>query len=104
MTTLEKLSALATHVQRIDPASLAPEIRELVTNFQIVRGLADMVGIRLPGNPLELILPADPSEADQTLDKLLCLLLELRGDDLPPFDPTRYGESQVAELLRGVQA
>lgn len=104
MTTLEKMTALANHVSAIDPKTLAPEIRELVVNFQMLRGLADMAGIRLPGNPLELILPADPTEADQTLDKLICLLLELRGDELPPFDPTRYGESIVAELLRAVQA
>lgn len=104
MTTLEKMTALATHVTMLEPAALAPEIRELVTNFQILRGLADLAGIHLPGNPLELILPADSAEADQTLDKLVCLLLELRGDDLPPFDPGRYGESIVAELLRGVTA
>jgi hypothetical protein len=104
VTTLEKMTALATHISRIEPSGLAPEIRELVTNFQILRGLADIAGIHLPGNPLELILPADPEEADQTLDKLVCLLLELRGDDLPPFDPGRYGESIVAELLHGVTA
>lgn len=104
MNTLEKMTALVEHIAAIDPSTLGPEFRELVTNFQVVRGLADIAGVRLPGNPLELILPADPAEADQTIDKVIALLVELRGDDLPPFDPARYGESVVAGLIRGIQA
>lgn len=104
MTTLEKLTALVDHVQAIDPSTLAPEIRDLVQHAQMLHGLADLAGIRLPGNPLELILPADPAEADQLVDKLIALLLELRGDELPPFDPARYGEGVIAGLLHGLQA
>ena len=94
MTTYEKIQALAARLQRVDPVVLAPELGEVVQAAQILRGM----GISLP-NPLEFLLPADPAEADQLVDKVIALLFDLRGDDLPPFDPGRYGESVVAELL-----
>lgn len=94
MTTHEKVSALAGHLASADLAKLAPELGGLSEGMVILRGL----GINLP-SPLDFILPADPAEADVLIDKLIALLLELRGDDLPPFDPTRYGESMVAELV-----
>jgi hypothetical protein len=50
--------------------------------------LAEGMGVDVWG----AIMPDTPAEADVMVDGLLCLLLQLRGDDLPPFDPSRYGE------------
>lgn len=94
MTTSEKIARLVAHVQTLDVRELAPEFAGLVEGAQILRG----IGIKVP-NPLEFLLPADAAEADVLIDKLLALLFELRGDDLPPFDPGQYGESVIAELL-----
>lgn len=95
MTTHEKVRALVEHVQTLDARTVAPEFADVIQGAQILRGL----GIKIP-SPLEFLLPADPAEADLLVDKLIGLLLELRGDDLPPFDPDQYGESIVAEFLR----
>ena len=94
MTTPAKVRELANHLAAADLAKLAPELAGVKEGIVILRGL----GIDLP-NPLDFILPSDPGEADVLIDKLIALLLELRGDDLPPFDRTRYGESMVAELV-----
>ena len=94
MTTHEKIKAVAARLASLEPARIAPELAGLVEGAQILRGL----GIPVP-NPLEFLLPDDPLEADELVDKLIALLFDLRGDDLPPFDPSRYGESLVAELL-----
>lgn len=98
MTTYEKLNHLVAALARVDPRTLAPEFGDLIEGFQIVRGLT---GGRIP-NPLTLVLPTDPADADLLVDKGLALLYALRGDDLPPFDPGRYGEGAVAELIEAL--
>lgn len=94
MTSHEKVQALVEAFSRLDPREVAPELAQVLEGVAIVRGL----GFPIP-NPVEFLLPADPAETDILVDKIICLLLELRGDDLPPFDPGRYGESVIAELL-----
>lgn len=96
MTTQEKIRALTDFLGQINPRDLPPEIRDLVEGFQIMQGM----GIVSGGGLFEFLLPADPGDAEQTIDKVIGLLLDLRGDDLPPYDPNRYGESIVAEILR----
>lgn len=94
MTTQEKVRALAGRLGSLDFAELAPDLAWVVEGITILRGLG--IG---PADPLAFLLPSDPAETDVLIDKLIALLLELRGDELPPFDPTRYGESIVSELI-----
>lgn len=94
MTTYEKVTALAEHIRTLNPAELAPELAPILEGAQILKGL----GIKIP-NPLDFLLPADPAEADVAIDKMISLLFELRGDDLPPFDPNQYGEGLIADYL-----
>jgi hypothetical protein len=95
--THEKVRALTTELGSIDLAALAPELRGVMEGRDILRGL----GISIP-NPIDFLLPDDPDEADALVDKLIALLFELRGDELPAFDPTRYGESSVIDELIGL--
>lgn len=99
MTTQEKVRALVDSLTAADIGELAPDLRWVVEGISILRGL----GI-VPANPIDFLLPDDPAEADVLIDKLIALLFELRGDDLPPFDSARYGESVVAELTGGSEA
>ncbi len=99
MTTHEKLAQLVETISNIRPDQLPDDIRELVSNFQAVRGLASLAGVAIPANPLAMVLPDDPADADILVDKLIALLFEIRGDDLPPFDPNRYGEAFIAGIL-----
>lgn len=94
MTTHEKIRALADRFSTVNLAELAPDLGWIAEGIRIMRGL----GIA-PADPLSFILPTDPAETDVLVDKLIALLLELRGDDLPPFDPSRYGESIIDEFL-----
>jgi len=95
VTTQEKVRALVDSLTAADIGELAPDLRWVFEGVNILRGL----GV-VPSNPIDFLLPDDPAEADVLVDKLIALLFELRGDDLPPFDPARYGESVVAELTR----
>lgn len=94
MTTQEKVRALASRLGAVDLAELAPDLAWVVEGIAILRGLG--IG---PADPIDFLLPSDPAETDILVDKLIALLFELRGDDLPPFDPTRYGESVASELI-----
>lgn len=85
MTTREKIVALVDALRTTPPDAIDDDARNLVELLQIAQGM----GVDL----LALIVPATDAEADVLVDKLLCLLLEVRGDDLPPFDPERYGEA-----------
>ena len=97
MNTREKIEAAAAALFEMPREAMAPEARSLVEHVQMLRGLADFVGMDLPENLVELVVPADDAEADVLVDKLIGLLLELRGDDLPPFDLARYGEATAGD-------
>ncbi len=84
MTTREKIQALIAAL-RETPAEDAQEGRHLVELVQIMAGLGF--------DPLAYLLPDTDAEADMLVDKVIALLLQLRGDDLPPFDPDLYGEA-----------
>lgn len=83
-TTREKVAALVDHLRTMPPSAMSPEGRQLAEGYQIVAGLGF--------DPLPLLLPDSDAEADVLVDNLIGLLLEIRGDDLPPFDVSRYGE------------
>lgn len=78
MTTAEKLTAMRDHLAAVDPDDMPPHARDFALNLQIAKGLGF--------DPFELILPDDPNELDEMIDGAIGLLLELRGDELPPFD------------------
>lgn len=90
MTTREKIIAIVEELKRTPPSEAA-EAGDLVEMFQIMQGLGGP-------NPFDLMVPESDAEADIAIDKFICLLFQLRGDDLPPFDPDRYGEADLAEL------
>jgi hypothetical protein len=97
MTTAEKLQnvlaeAGAFDLFSIDPKTVKPELRDAVLVAQSICGNA---GID-PGQLIALAIPTDEREADILVDKAIAFLFELRGDELPPFDPDRYGEAQAA--------
>lgn len=105
MTTREKVLAVARELATLPPDRMPDDLRHALTNLQAARGLP-VLGRMIPDDPIryavETILPDDPAECDVLIDRLIGLLLELRGDDLPPFDRGRYGESAAA--LRGWDA
>lgn len=80
MTTAEKILMLRDHLETIDPDEMPPAARDFAINLQIAKGI--------PGgfDPFDLILPDDPNELDEMVDGAIGLLLNLRGDDLPPFN------------------
>lgn len=88
-TTWEKLNAVVDELRKTPPGEMAPEGRDLAELVQIAEGLGVDV--------FSMLLPRSPAEADVMVDKLLSLLFAIRGDDLPPFDPERYGEGAVIE-------
>lgn len=88
MTTRDKVLALVDAVKQTTLEELAPETRQLAEVLQIASGF----GI----DPLSWMVPDTDAEADILVDKLIAILLEIRGDDLPPFDPDRYGEAAAA--------
>lgn len=82
-TTYEKMKALGDELRDTAVDDAAEDTRQLVELVQIAAGL----GIDV----FDWILP-DPAGADVFIDKLIALLLRVRGDDLPPFDPNLYGD------------
>lgn len=84
MTTRGKLLALAEHLRTLPTDHASPESRGLVEMVQIAEGFGLEVW--------EYVIPESDAEADLAVDQLIALLLNLRGDDLPPFDLERYGE------------
>lgn len=88
MTTAEKITAALAAFQTMPVTDLPPEVREVMDSVAILRGFGF--------DPLSLLVPADPADADVAIDKAIAFLLELRGDDLPPFDSSRYGEGAIA--------
>jgi hypothetical protein len=103
VTTKEKVELIVARLRQINPAALSPELGNIVRDFQAIRGVADLVGVKIPADPLSLILPDDAVDLDIALDKVIALLIDLRGDDLPPFDRTLYGESIAGEFFSSCQ-
>lgn len=83
-TTRGNVIALIDAVAAMPPAEAAPDTRNFVELVQIGQGM----GVDL----VAMLVPESDAECDVMVDKLIALLLEVRGDDLPPFDVTRYGE------------
>lgn len=84
MTTREKIVAIVEAVKQTPLDELSEDTRQIGEVLQILNGFG--------WDPLSWLIPDSDADADQLVDKLLAVLLEVRGDDLPPFDPTRYGE------------
>lgn len=84
-STHEKMQALAVELRQQALEDTSDEAQGFVTLVQLAAGF----GIDV----FEWIIPDDPADADVFLDQLLALLLRVRGDDLPPFDPDLYGEA-----------
>lgn len=84
MNTLEKMNALITHLETMPVDDASPQQRDMVETLQIMEGLS---GGRLGPR---MLLPQTEVEADQQVDDLITLLLQLRGDDLPPYDFDRH--------------
>lgn len=82
MNTLEKIQALVDEVRQMKPDEAADSSRGLIEFAQISAAF----GI----DPIAMLLPTSPAEADQMVDSLIALLLQVRGDDLPPFDLKRH--------------
>lgn len=85
MTTREKIVALVEHVRTLPKSEASGELGNLLEMLAIVRGITRV-------DPLAWLIPETDAEADLYIDKVIGLLLELRGDDLPPFEPSRFGE------------
>jgi hypothetical protein len=97
--THEKIRAAVAELGAADLKTIAPDLAWIGEGASILRGLRI-----LPADPIAFLLPDDPDDVDVVLDKAIALFLELRGDDLPPFDPTRYGEGVLAEFLAALRA
>ena len=82
MTTRQKVDALIAAVRETPKADHMGELDELVELLNIATGLFGR-------DPLELLLPKSDAEMDVFVDKTIALLLQIRGDDLPPFDLAR---------------
>ncbi len=85
MTTREKILALVEALRTTPAEEMSGEGRELVELAQIMAGLGF--------DPLQHLVPESDADADVLVDKVIALLLQVRGDDLPPFDPALYAEA-----------
>ena len=88
-STHEKMQALAAELKEQALSDTSEETAGFVTLVQLAAGF----GIDV----FDWIIPDDPAQADVFLDQLLALLMRVRGDDLPPFDPNLYGEAIDAQ-------
>jgi hypothetical protein len=81
MTTRQKIDALIDAVRSTPKDEHSGELGELVDVLNIATGL-------LGRDPLDFIFGGkSDAELDLFVDKTIALLLEIRGDDLPAFDP-----------------
>lgn len=81
MTTREKILRLVGELQTMDTSDASEELGPLLEFAQISKGLGfDLFGALVPGTD---------AEADMLVDQLITVLLEVRGDDLPPYDRER---------------
>lgn len=81
-TTREKIERLIDEVRQMDPRDADESTRGLIEMAQIMAGLGF--------DPISMLMPQSDAEADEQVDALLALLLQVRGDDLPPFDLRRH--------------
>jgi hypothetical protein len=82
VNTLEKIHALVDEVRLMKPDEASESSRGLIEMAQ----LSAAFGF----DPLDMLLPSSPAEADQMVDSLIALLFQVRGDDLPPFELERH--------------
>jgi hypothetical protein len=82
LNTLEKIQALVDEVRQMKPDEASDSSRGLVELAQ----LSAAFGF----DPLAMLLPDSPAEADLLVDQLIAVLFQVRGDDLPPFDLDRH--------------
>jgi hypothetical protein len=78
VTTAQKITAMRDHLATIDPDEMPGPARDFALNLQIAAGLGF--------DPFDFVLPDDPNELDEMIDGAIGLLINLRGDDLPPLD------------------
>ncbi|HEY2936758.1 MAG TPA: hypothetical protein VGJ25_09160 [Gaiellaceae bacterium] len=88
MTTLEKIRALVDAIAAMPPGDADESTRNLIEIAQIMRGLGF--------DPVTALLPQSEAEADQQVDALITLLLQVRGDDLPAYDFERHVREATA--------
>lgn len=101
MTAREKLQTIVSSVLEAPPEQLPDDIRGLVNHLNTARGLAPLVGIQIPENPLEAILPDADADLDVLIDKTIAFLIGLRSDELPAYDPTGSGYGDRPQALVG---
>jgi hypothetical protein len=78
VTTREKIRQVVDELAAMKPADADASNRDLVEMLLILRGFGF--------DPLEALLPSTDADADLQVDALITLLLQVRGDDLPPYD------------------
>jgi hypothetical protein len=88
MTTRAKIQALIDELATLRPGDADPKTRDLIEGLVIVRGLGF--------DPISLLMPETDADADYLVDALISLLLQVRGDDLPPFDFERHVREATA--------
>lgn len=81
LTTADKLGQALDEMMTTPLEQMPPKAAELIGGLQMMVGMGKF-------DPTDL-LPADPTDADALVDNLIALLLNLRGDDLPPFNFAR---------------
>lgn len=82
LTTAQKLEQVVGELLTAPLDEMPAKARELIGGIQLMIGMGKF-------DPMDL-LPADPADADTLVDNLIAMLLNLRGDDLPPFDLARH--------------
>lgn len=87
-STYEKMQGLAAELREQAISDTSEEMSGLLSLVQMA------AAVRI--DVFEWLLPDDPAQADVFVDQIIALMLRLRGDDLPPFDPNLYGEALTA--------
>jgi hypothetical protein len=87
VTTREKIIAVVDELRQTPAESLSDQGRDVLEMVQIAQGF----GLDL----FSMVIPSSDADADQMVDNLLTMLMQLRGDDLPPYSPDRYGEADL---------
>lgn len=88
MTTREKIGALVAEVRTMPLAEMSGASRDIAELLLIVQGFGF--------DPLGMLLPASDAEADELVDQLITLALQVRGDDLAPYDFDRHVRDSTA--------
>ena len=88
MTTREKIQKLIDEMRELDLREVDGTARGLVELYYMAQGF----GL----DPLSYILPTSDADADQLVDGLITLALQVRGDDLAPYDFDRHVRDATA--------